>query len=113
MLREHYDAVEADLALHYGIDLADLWARRLSVRRLIVLVEALPSGSAVWAVTNDVPYGWTLTDILVADLFHAMTGTAHPARPKGASSSRSSSPQALQAALLAQRARTRGHSPPT
>ncbi len=38
-------------------------------------------GSAVWAVQAGVPYGWTLTDLLLTDLFHALTGEPHPDRP--------------------------------
>ncbi len=60
----------------------DLWRGGLSVRRLSVLLAYMPAGSAVWAAENDLPYGWTLTDLLLTDLFHATAGTPHPARPK-------------------------------
>lgn len=66
----------------YGLDLADLWRGKLSLRKLAVLVSHLPPGSAVWTVETDLDYGWTLTDILLTDLFHAFTGEEHPARPK-------------------------------
>lgn len=66
----------------YGLDLVDLWRGRLSLRKLSALVTHLPPGSAVWSTETDLDYGWTLTDILLTDLFHALTGETHPARPK-------------------------------
>lgn len=47
-LDEHYEAVEADLAFYAGPgdQLPDLWAGRLTFRRLRVLLDALPSESA-------------------------------------------------------------------
>lgn len=48
MLREHADAVEADLQHHYRVDLGDHWRRDgtgrrlLSLRRLRVLIRHLP-----------------------------------------------------------------------
>lgn len=51
------------------------------MRRLSVLVGQLPVGSATWAIQADVPYGWSLTDILIADLFHAFAGEPHPLHP--------------------------------
>lgn len=74
--------MEADLQRYYGVDLADLWRGRLSLRKISVLVTHLPPGSAVWATESDLDYGWTLTDILLSDVFHALAGEAHPARPK-------------------------------
>lgn len=87
----------------YGVDLADFWRGGVTLRRLANLTYHLPSGGAVWAVSNGVPYGWTLTDILITDLFHAWTGEEHPARPKGDGPKRDAAE--LRARLEAQRAR--------
>lgn len=83
LLREHEDAVEADLQRYYNLDLAELYTGGLSLRRVSVLIANLPAGSAVWSALHNIPYGWTLTDLLLADLFHAVSGEAHPARPTG------------------------------
>lgn len=64
------------------MDLAELWRGGLSVRRLSVLISHLPEGSAVWSKRSDIPRGWTTQSWLMADLFQAMSGEAHPARPK-------------------------------
>jgi hypothetical protein len=48
---------------------------------LAVLASQLPVGSATWAISANVPYGWSLTDILIADLFHAFAGEPHPLHP--------------------------------
>ncbi|CAM3624598.1 hypothetical protein GCM10009799_05930 [Nocardiopsis rhodophaea] len=80
MIRTHPDAVEADLARYYRIELADLWRGRLTLRRLAVLVRHLPTDSATYrALGGD---GWTLGNYLQADLVHAMTGQPHPADPR-------------------------------
>jgi hypothetical protein len=106
MLREHPDALEADLQRFYGVQLGDLWRGRLSLRRLSVLVQYLPPGSAIWAQQTGIAYGYTPTDLFVADLFHAFTGEEHPERPRSGSRAPSSS-RAKEAAarLLAQRER--------
>lgn len=112
MLRDHTDAVEADLQRFYGVDLGDLWRGRLSVRRLSVLIAHLPPGSAVWAAENGIPYGWSLTDVLLTDVFAALTGEQHPARP----SAPKASPDAVSdrvARLLAQRERLAKTKPPS
>ncbi len=51
------------------------------MRRLSVLIAQLPEGSATWAKRAQVPPGWTTQTWLLADLFHAMSGEKHPARP--------------------------------
>ena len=43
---EHSASLESDLQKHYGIALGDLFAGRLTFRRLGVLVRALPADSA-------------------------------------------------------------------
>lgn len=54
LLREHGDAVEADLAFR-GIDMRDLWRRGsgLTLRRLMVLIRALPPEAVLWAVMRE------------------------------------------------------------
>lgn len=49
-LREFGDAVEASLA-HLGIDSRDIYRRGsgLSLRRLLVLIKALPADAPLWA----------------------------------------------------------------
>lgn len=97
--------MEADLQHYYNIDIADLYVGKLSFRRLSVLLTYLPADSATWAVRNDIPHGWTLTDLLVTDLFQAFTGEVHPARPTGKEQAESERAKQLAAQLLAQRER--------
>lgn len=64
--------IEADLQRYYGVALTDLWAGRLSLRRLRVLLEHLPpdSGTA-YAITGNDPgplRGWKLGDALLGRL---------------------------------------------
>ena len=77
----------------------------LSLRLLSVLINNLPAGSATWAVQNDIPYGWSLNDLLIADLFQAFTGEVHPARPTGKEKAESERAKQLAERLLAQRDR--------
>lgn len=60
LLRDHADAVEADLQRFYQLDLAD-HPRRLSTRRLLVLVRHLPrgEGSAVRSIHGTDGWEWT------------------------------------------------------
>lgn len=73
--------MEADLQRFYGVDLAGLWTGALSIRRLSVYIANLPIDSAVWAVENGLPMGVTPTDVLLADIFQAVSGHPHPLRP--------------------------------
>lgn len=104
-MRDHGGAVEADLQRYYGVDLGALWRGELSLRRLAVLVEYLPVGSATWAAQANVPYGWTLTDVLLTDLFHAFTGQEHPLRPNGTAQTAAKEHTSLMERLQAQRER--------
>jgi len=52
----------------------------LTLRRLGVLIRHLPPDSATAIATGG--SGWTLTDVLLSDLFHVTAGAPHPARPK-------------------------------
>lgn len=68
------------------MDLGDLWRGSLSVRRLYVLTSQLPPGSAIWALENGIPSGYTLQDFVLMDVFQVLTGEPHPARPEPATS---------------------------
>ena len=97
--------MEADLQRYYQIDLSDLYHGKLSLRRLSVLVAYLPPGSATWAAQNDITFGWSLTDFLITDLFHATSGEPHPARPTGKEKAEANRAKELAERLLAQRER--------
>jgi hypothetical protein len=70
----------------YGIDYRDRWrfdergARKLTLRRISVLVRHLPSDSATAIATGG--HGWTLADHLLADVYHATSGNLHPWKPE-------------------------------
>lgn len=78
--------MEADLQRWYQVDIRDRWrfgpdgVRRLTLRRLGVLIRALPPDSATAVAAGG--SGWRLADHLLADLFHASTGKPHPGLPK-------------------------------
>lgn len=83
LLRDHTDAVEADLQRYYGVDLADLWRSGLSVRRLSVLVAGLPAEALSVAAITGVPREWAdVTPWLLNYLIQYHTGEPHPAAPK-------------------------------
>jgi len=102
VLDDHPDVVEADLARWYHCDLRDLWrvgadgGRLLTLRMLAVRIRHLPADSALARLQNDGHTAWTLHDFLVSDVFQALTGKVHPARPK---------PQAKRPAMSRDRAR--------
>lgn len=87
------------------MDLADLYTGRLSIRRLGVLVRHLPTGSATWAQRHGIPEGWTLTDFLLADIFAALAGEEHPARPSTSRAANAARASDLVQRLREQRAR--------
>lgn len=61
--------------------LVELRTGGLTLPELAAYVEHLPPGSAVWAHLHGIPAGWSLTDILLTDIFAALnSGNAHPAR---------------------------------
>jgi hypothetical protein len=67
-------------------------------------VRHLPPESATARHYNPEAIGWDVTSYLVSDLYHALTGEQHPARPtREAKRSRYAD---LRARLEAQRART-------
>lgn len=88
-----------------------MWRGGLSLRRLSVLVHYLPPESAVVRTASDAPTGWDVPAYLLADLFHAFTGTPHPARPTQSGGSKAKRYAALRARLEAQRARLEAPSP--
>lgn len=53
--------------------------------------------------SNGIAAGWDVHAFLLADLFHAFTGTAHPSRPQPKKANRYAQ---LRAALEAQKRRT-------
>lgn len=70
LLRQRWDALEADFQQVYGIALAEaVWHETLTLRRFAVLVRGLPASARVWADTNG---GWTPTDHLLADVWEAL-----------------------------------------
>jgi hypothetical protein len=97
------------------VDVGGLWRGELSPRRAAVLLAHLPVGSAVWAAQAKVPYGWSLKEILLADLFHALTGDAHPLHPSGGveaqATKRAESIERLQAQQVRLAARKAAESP--
>lgn len=64
MLREHPDAVEADLSRFYGIDIRDRWLTdalgrpRLTLRMMVVRLRHLPLDSAVSQCENEGEKPW-------------------------------------------------------
>lgn len=101
--------MEADLQHYYGIDLADYWRGDLSLRRLSVLASRLPADSnVVRAITKTQP-GWDVQAYLLADLFAALTGKPHPARPTPSDGKRESRNKRLIKALQEQRERLAGN----
>jgi hypothetical protein len=64
MLEEHWDTLEGDWALHFHRDLlADVFGAPIGVRRLRVLIEALPRDSATARAAE---WPWTDREELAA-----------------------------------------------
>lgn len=101
--------MEADLQ-RYGVDFADYWRGTLSLRRVSVLLHYSPEDSACKRLDVDLPPGWDVHALLLADLFHAFTGEPHPSRPTGGKG-KSSRYAEQRAALEAQRARLKAANP--
>lgn len=76
------------------------------MRRLSVLVDALPRESATSRVMHGELADWTTEAVLLADVWSALTGERHPALPKP--KAKSADATATRAALMAQRARLQG-----
>jgi hypothetical protein len=99
--------LEADLQRFYHVPLADLWRGELSLRRLSVFVEHLPAESATARHFSSLPPGWDTLAFLVADVYQALAGKAHPARPQPKSPEKASRYQELRSKLDAQKRRLR------
>lgn len=87
------------------MDLADYWRGGLSLRRLSVLVHNLPADAALARKAQDVAPGWDTHAFLLADLFYALTGEHHPARPQPKDPGKATRAATLRRALEAQKAR--------
>lgn len=87
MLRRYQDEIEADLQRYYNLHLGLFGTRRLTLRRMIVLLKHLPPDSAlVRGIRDDamndtagddptemmVPGDWALTDQLLGSIFDAL-----------------------------------------
>lgn len=81
-----------------------MWRGEESVRHVAALVENLPPEAAVWRGSREAPtWALTPTDVLLMDVYHALTGEPHPSRPKPARSTQRAAEVA--ARLRAQRER--------
>lgn len=118
LLRSNADAVEADLQRFYGIDYRDRWRlddagrRRLTLRRIWVLVKHLPPESAVMTALRDGAAHWTVEAHLLDELRMTLTGSEkepakpHPERPQPGRAARRNDPE-RQRKLAAARKRAR------
>jgi hypothetical protein len=103
--------VEVDLSRYHQIDYRDRWrfdengARKLTLRMIAVRVKHLPADSATAKATGGT--GWTLTDHLLADVFHATGGNPHPWKPKQAKGSDPERAKRVRAAKARARERQR------
>lgn len=76
--------MEADLSRYHHLDLRDLWRRGPDGRRLLTLrqvavrVRFLPPESASMQALD----GLSVTDVLLMDIYQALTDQEHPGRPK-------------------------------
>ena len=71
VVNEHHAAVEADLLRYYGVDLLDLYRGGLSLRRLSVLLRALPRESAT-VQALDPSLSWGVAEHLAASTVDAL-----------------------------------------
>jgi hypothetical protein len=103
--------VEVDLSRYHQIDYRDRWRfdsqgrRRLTLRMIAVRVKHLPADSATAIATGGT--GWTLTDHLLADVYHATAREPHPWKPKQDKGSDPAHAKAKQAAKARARERQR------
>ncbi|MGI5493817.1 hypothetical protein [Microtetraspora malaysiensis] len=56
----------------------------MSWRRFKILLKHLPADSATARAVGH--SGWTTADYLISDVWHALTGEQHPARPQAVTS---------------------------
>lgn len=73
-IREHGDALEADLLEFFGVDLLDVWRRRLSLRRIGVLIKSLlrKPGRSTLLMEMEEATEWSTTDHLLARVSDAL-----------------------------------------
>lgn len=80
--------MEADLSRFHQRRFSDRWrfdedgTRRLTLREIWVCIEDLPGTSRIVKHYNGGKNRWGDLEFLTSDVVHALTGKAHPARPK-------------------------------
>lgn len=99
------DAVEADLQRFYGVNFCDYYTGKLSLRRLSVLLHHLPIDAATVRKATKLDPGWDTKAFLLADIFAAVTGKEHPARPSAEKQQKHDRAARLRRALEEQRKR--------
>lgn len=67
MLREHCDALEADLDHYHRVNLVDLYRGRISLRKVAAFAAQLPQGARVH-VEESTDAAWTEEAHLIAEL---------------------------------------------
>ena len=67
----HHDTIEADFCRYFGVDLLDLYRGRLSLRKIGVLLRALPGDSATAIAVHGEAALWTVTNYQLADVVDA------------------------------------------
>lgn len=111
-LREHEEAVVADLAHHYQVDYRDRWRRgpdgllRLSWWRIGTLLAGLPPDSA-WVRSLSGVSMPTATEILLMQVIESNTGKEHPELKKLRKTMKSSGRTPQQVAMTAKKAERR------
>lgn len=72
LLTEHGEALEADLAEHYGKRLRDLITGAMTWRELACYVKGLPQESRVAREMHGEVASWSTTDRILADVFDVL-----------------------------------------
>ncbi len=95
-MREHGEAVEADLRQHYGVRLRDLYLRdsdghrRMTWRELRCYIRQLPAGSRTRMVTGDEDSIWGLQEHLTAVVIDELRNANWQRANEGAEKSKQS-----------------------
>lgn len=112
MIRDHPDAVEADLQIRCnGVDYRDRWRfdangrRILTLRRIGVLLRGLPPDCETARAEGS--SGRTNVEILLMDLWSATTGELHPFYPKNSKAADPAREKAIRLAKVRQQERQR------
>ncbi|WP_054812108.1 hypothetical protein [Nocardia arizonensis] len=88
MLREVPDKVERDLSRYHHVRYSDRWrydaagVPLLTLREIWVRIVDLPGDSAIAVHENGGKPQWGTLEYLLADIWQALTGQPHGARPK-------------------------------